>query len=196
MRPVIVNGQQYVLDDALYRGVTEQRAFLPYKPRYLISQYELNEVLLAFVNAHPERFQFDHGSTDNFSWHVELWQGHVTDLYVSVNFTKPAPPAPPPPKKRVYMETKKQIETFPVSEFKPGIYEHYKGDRYQALFLAEHHETRQPFVTYLSLSRGTINLRPWHSLTDDAWTDLVREQVPDGAEPHPWRPRFKYLENP
>jgi hypothetical protein len=173
--------------------IDEQRAFLPRDPRYLISQYEVNEALLAFVNARPERFRFGPRAHVNFNWHVEAWQGHVTDLYVAVTFTGPRSP---PPKKRVYMETQKQIETFPVSEFKPGIYEHYKGDRYQALFLAEHHETRQPFVTYLSLSKGTINLRPWHSLTDDAWTDLVREQVPDGAEPHPWRPRFKYLEKP
>jgi hypothetical protein len=166
---------------------------LPGGRRFLLSSHELSTILVAFVNAHPDRFGLRRGDNVGLHFHIESWATH--DLRVEVILTNPNPAALPP-KKRVYMETQKQIETFPVSEFKPGIYEHYKGDRYQALFLAEHHETRQPFVTYLSLSKGTINLRPWHSLTDDAWTDLVREQVPDGAEPHPWRPRFKYLENP
>ena len=43
--------------------------------------------------------------------------------------------------------------------FRPGIYQHYKGDRYRALFLAAHHETREPWVVYLSLTSGSVNVR-------------------------------------
>jgi len=33
----------------------------------------------------------------------------------------------------------------------PGVYEHYKGARYEVLFVARHSETEEPFVVYRQL---------------------------------------------
>ena len=33
----------------------------------------------------------------------------------------------------------------------PGIYEHYKGSRYEVLFVARHSETEEEFVVYRQL---------------------------------------------
>lgn len=38
-----------------------------------------------------------------------------------------------------------------VETFRPGIYRHYKGGLYRALFLARDHETQWPVVVYVPL---------------------------------------------
>ena len=53
-------------------------------------------------------------------------------------------------------------------EFKPGIYQHYKGNYYRLIVLATHSETLEPVVVYQALygERG-IWVRPagmWHEL--------------------------------
>jgi len=60
--------------------------------------------------------------------------------------------------------------------FRLGIYRHYKGGLYRALSLVAHHETRQPWVLYVSLERGSVNIRPLqgHHGDRDGWEDHVR----------------------
>jgi len=88
------------------------------------------------------------------------------------------------------------------STFRPGLYEHYKGGRYLALMLVEHHETREPYVVYTSLGHGTVNIRPWAKPGEDSWTDMVyfkdsieskccyQEITLDAGQK---RPRFKFI---
>jgi hypothetical protein len=52
-------------------------------------------------------------------------------------------------------------------EFRPGLYQHYKGGLYTALMLVMHHETRQPMVLYISHSNASINVRPLNSVEGD-----------------------------
>jgi hypothetical protein len=44
--------------------------------------------------------------------------------------------------------------------FRPGIYRHYKGGMYTALMLVKHHESRTPYVLYISHTYGGANVRP------------------------------------
>lgn len=97
------------------------------------------------------------------------------------------------------------------ANFKFGIYEHYRGGRYTALMIVQHHDTRRPMVVYVSHERGSINCRPlrgWsgtlHAEDDpkrledpechdpDGWLDEV--DVPNGDGTDAARlPRFKYI---
>lgn len=70
-----------------------------------------------------------------------------------------------------------------LKEFKPGLYEHYKGGKYRALHLVKHHETEELYVVYVSLTYGSIYLREWQMPTADSWTDIM----PDGT------PRFRFI---
>ena len=36
-------------------------------------------------------------------------------------------------------------------ELKPGIYRHFKGNRYKLLYIARHSETMEPMVVYQAL---------------------------------------------
>ena len=46
-------------------------------------------------------------------------------------------------------------------EFKKGIYEHYKGNRYELLYVANHSETMEKMVVYKALyGEGEIWVRP------------------------------------
>jgi hypothetical protein len=79
--------------------------------------------------------------------------------------------------------------------FKPGLYVHTKtGNLYRALFLAAHHDNRQPWVVYLSLSRGSLNIRPLKGTKEelDGWDDMVAvKESPDGVT-HTTVPRFQF----
>jgi hypothetical protein len=70
--------------------------------------------------------------------------------------------------------------------FRPGLYVHYKGGQYRALHLAQHHDTREWLVVYVSMTHGTVNVREWASPGKDSWTDLVEHE---GATV----PRFLYV---
>ncbi len=61
--------------------------------------------------------------------------------------------------------------------FRPGLYRHYRGGTYNALALVTHHETRAPMVIYVSLTYGTVNVRPLHGWEGDrdGWLDPVRQ---------------------
>jgi hypothetical protein len=79
-------------------------------------------------------------------------------------------------------------------EFRPGLYEHFKGGVYRALYLARLSEQRNiQVVVYVSLANGHIWVRPWSKPLlegDDCWTDLVT--WPDGTT----KPRFIYRGEP
>ena len=65
---------------------------------------------------------------------------------------------------------------------KPGIYEHYKGNRYQVIGIANHSETLEKMVVYKALyGEGEFWVRPL-----SMWEELVEvngKQVP----------RFRYI---
>ena len=65
---------------------------------------------------------------------------------------------------------------------KPGIYEHYKGNKYELITIANHSETLEKMVVYKALyGEGEYWVRPlsmWKELVD-----LNGEQVP----------RFRYI---
>ena len=49
------------------------------------------------------------------------------------------------------------------TKFKPGVYKHFKGKLFLALFLAKHSETEEDMVIYVGLydkERGQIWARP------------------------------------
>jgi hypothetical protein len=58
-----------------------------------------------------------------------------------------------------------------VHAFRPGIYRHYKGGFYRAIGLVAHHDTREPWVLYVSLKQGSMNIRPL--VGADGWTDVI-----------------------
>lgn len=81
-------------------------------------------------------------------------------------------------------------------DFKPGLYEHYKGGQYIALHLVRHHESDELFVVYVSLTKGTINIREYASPGKDSWCDMVEQFVGQPARCDPEYetvPRFKFL---
>lgn len=80
----------------------------------------------------------------------------------------------------------KPVLTNSTPNFKTGIYEHYKGKRYVALFVACLEESLEPHVVYVPLydmpdSPSQIWLRP----LDDFTASMTVEGV--------IRPRFKYI---
>ena len=48
-----------------------------------------------------------------------------------------------------------------MSELKPGVYRHFKGNLYELLFVATHSETLEPMVVYRQLyGAGAYWVRP------------------------------------
>lgn len=63
-------------------------------------------------------------------------------------------------------------------DFEPGIYEHYKGGIYAALFLAKHHETKVPFVVYAGAEGpgegpSELWIREFNTPGASSWSDQV-----------------------
>ena len=55
------------------------------------------------------------------------------------------------------------------AEIKPGIYRHFKGNRYQVLGIARHSETMEEMVVYRALyGEGGLWVRP-----ASMWNELV-----------------------
>ena len=73
-------------------------------------------------------------------------------------------------------------------ELKPGIYQHFKGNRYQLLYVARHSETLEDMVVYRALyGEGGVWVRPasmWNEHVDKdgysgprfAWVGEAPEQ--------------------
>jgi hypothetical protein len=54
----------------------------------------------------------------------------------------------------------------PLPSISPGLYEHYKGFRYQVYGVARHSETLEPMVLYRPLyGEGTLWVRPYGMFT-------------------------------
>lgn len=65
---------------------------------------------------------------------------------------------------------------------RPGIYEHYKGNKYEVVGLARHSETEEPLVVYRALyGDHGLWVRPYQMFNEVVSID--GEQVP----------RFSYL---
>lgn len=70
-----------------------------------------------------------------------------------------------------------------MSEIKSGIYEHYKGKRYQVFGVARHSETEDVVVVYQPLyGEPSLWIRPFDMFTESVW-------LPDGEQV----PRFRFL---
>lgn len=68
-------------------------------------------------------------------------------------------------------------------ELKPGIYRHFKGNRYRLLYVAKHSETLEPMVVYQALyGEGGIWVRP-----AAMWTEHIDRENYSG-------PRFTLVE--
>ena len=62
----------------------------------------------------------------------------------------------------------------------PGIYEHFKGARYEVLFVARHSETEEEFVVYRQLYGDHAH-----------WVDLYTTSIPRcDCGDHIWRERI------
>lgn len=94
-----------------------------------------------------------------------------------------------PPAEEFTPEFKQRVADAVVS-FKPGLYQHYKGNAYVALCLVTHHEARLPMVLYISLVYGSTNVRPligWPG-DEDGFIDEVTRGMSTFTTP-----RFKYV---
>ena len=68
-------------------------------------------------------------------------------------------------------------------ELKPGIYRHFKGNRYRLLYVAKHSETLEPMVVYQALyGQQGIWVRP-----AAMWSERVEREDYSG-------PRFVFEE--
>jgi len=56
-----------------------------------------------------------------------------------------------------------------MTEIKPGIWQHFKGNRYRVVGVASHSETLEPMVVYRALyGEGGLWVRPAHM-----WNETV-----------------------
>ena len=56
-----------------------------------------------------------------------------------------------------------------MNDLKPGIYRHFKGNRYELLYVATHSETLEPMVVYRALyGEGGVWVRP-----ADMWNEVI-----------------------
>lgn len=69
-----------------------------------------------------------------------------------------------------------------MENMQPGIYQHYKGGKYELLFVSEHTETQDELAVYRSLDDNKIWSRP---------ASMWQEQVTVAGK---LRPRFQWLE--
>lgn len=70
-------------------------------------------------------------------------------------------------------------------ELKTGLWRHYKGGLYTVVGVATHHESRKPWVLYVSLTYGGLNTRP--ADPEPGEPDGFLDVLKDG------RPRFEYV---
>ena len=69
-----------------------------------------------------------------------------------------------------------------MNELKPGVYQHFKGSRYQLLYVATHSETLEPMVVYRALyGEGGVWVRP-----AAMWNEHVEKENYSG-------PRFRWV---
>jgi hypothetical protein len=67
-------------------------------------------------------------------------------------------------------------------DIKPGIYRHFKGNRYEVIGIANHSETMEPMVVYRALyGEGGLWVRP-----ASMWQETVERDDYSG-------PRFQFI---
>ena len=67
-------------------------------------------------------------------------------------------------------------------EIKPGIYRHFKGNRYEVIGIANHSETMEPMVVYRALyGENGLWVRP-----AAMWNEIVEREDYSG-------PRFQFV---
>lgn len=61
------------------------------------------------------------------------------------------------------MPTHDELDDVVIPEIVPGIYEHYKGNRYEVIGVALHSETLEPMVVYRPLyeTKASLWVRPY-----------------------------------
>ena len=70
-----------------------------------------------------------------------------------------------------------------IMEIQPGIYRHFKGNRYEVIAVAKHSETLEPMVVYRALyGEGGLWVRP-----ASMWSEIVEKADYHG-------PRFQLIE--
>lgn len=69
-----------------------------------------------------------------------------------------------------------------AQELKPGIYRHFKGNRYRLLYVAKHSETLEPMVVYQALYGD----REYWVRPAAMWTEQVEKETYSG-------PRFTWI---
>ena len=68
-------------------------------------------------------------------------------------------------------------------DVQPGIYRHFKGNRYEVIGMANHSETMEPMVVYRALyGDGGLWVRP-----AAMWNEIVEKENYHG-------PRFQFIE--
>jgi cyclomaltodextrinase len=73
---------------------------------------------------------------------------------------------------RVRAEAGKSINSAMENKLKLGIYEHYKGNRYEAIGVAKHSETLEELVVYKALyGDGQIWIRPLKMFMEEVEVD-------------------------
>lgn len=88
------------------------------------------------------------------------------------------------------MKKVRELADIVRNRFLPGLYEHYKGGLYVALHLVAHHDNRLPMVVYISLTYGSVNVRPLVGWPGDE--DGFFDEMPIGNSTLT-HPRFRYI---
>ena len=83
-----------------------------------------------------------------------------------------------------------------IEQFKPGLYQHYKGGYYVALFIARHHDSGVPVVAYVCCRYGTVSVREWDQSDQDSWSDRVEPQTGYAVQGTAGVPRFRFVGPP
>ncbi len=73
---------------------------------------------------------------------------------------------------RVRVKAAESTKSVMGNNLQLGIYEHYKGNRYEVIAVAEHSETGERFVVYKALyGTGTMYIRPFEMFVEDVEVD-------------------------
>jgi len=71
------------------------------------------------------------------------------------------------------MPTHDELDDVVLPEIEAGLYEHYKGNRYEVLGVALHSETLEPQVVYRPLyeTKAPLWVRPYDMFVEDVEID-------------------------
>ncbi len=76
----------------------------------------------------------------------------------------------------------------PAPRLMPGVYQHYKGNKYFVMGVAEHTETSESLVIYVPMYEHPSGGRPLRARPLSMFTELVTV-----GSPHYLYPRFRYV---